>query len=553
MMQQLCSSSSPKLFSDQCGAVYQLAIFAIIALLALAGLAIDAGNLYKAELQMQKAADAGVLAAISYPILHDDAPPITAPIARRNFLEDRAEEFIVENLRREGIIPSATPTVNYSQADESITATVTADIEFLLIDLVPFSIFGLSNVGSTQALSSTATAERRPAYLSIIADVSDSMACPPTGWCNCPYEQNSGPCYAPSGATRYDDMLAAIDDFLSHFDNSRDEINVVLIGTEAELRVPLDLATSGFSAPSFAGVAPGGYTNICDGLITGYKDMRDNGVVGREQIAYVLFSDGAVNAGRFQFSDVSGLTPYNPDGLGTHDYSHYTYWWPGPGPASWFPGGPYPGPSLLVQAGKLGRTWTPANAPAASTPACSPDPTNPPSAPGLFNTVFDSCLNSMEFHMPYTPAPGYGDNIGPVPQDFGSSWGASYYDCAISVSDFLRRQMGVVYTLGFGEPNTALSFSIAGNDPYQSKYGAIFRKDFLLSRIANDYVWGVPLAVANHGGAFPPFVYTNAQSYGALLNAAPQSQGRYFPTPSTQDMERAYRSIAQKILLRLVS
>ena len=197
MMRRSCSYPRPypsnyerSGWGDEDGAVLILGTFLLIVLLALAGLAIDAGNLYKTRIRAQKAADAGALSGIGYTILQRNSflTNATTPVLQKAWIEERAAEATRVNLLAAGIhAPPGNLGVRaeYEEIPTSgdsdlptLTVTVGADIPLLLMDLVPLHLLGLSNVPDEMPVGAVAQVRRARANVSLILDVSSSMGCP---------------------------------------------------------------------------------------------------------------------------------------------------------------------------------------------------------------------------------------------------------------------------------------------------------------------------------------------------------------------------------------
>jgi hypothetical protein len=285
--------------------------------------------------------------------------------------------------------------------------------------------------------------------------------------------------------------------------------------------------------------------------MTAFREMNEKGIIGNEDVAYLYFSDGAPTAGRFLFQNtLVDLEENNPDGFGTHDYTHYS--------VEWIDGGlNWPGPSLLTRSGSLTRDYASASAPPPGTagihvPTCSPAYDNPPSSSAEFNGVFDNCITNMGFHLPFAPGTTFGDDIDAVGvRQYETNWREQYFHCSIKMADFLRNNRGVLYTVGLG-PELDMATAIANGDPYQDLNDSWFRKDLFLTRTANDYFEAVPISTALYGGAHPELSFQGYETYATLEQATPQNFGRYYASPSADELDDLFISAGQAILLRLI-
>ncbi|MCB0325162.1 MAG: hypothetical protein KDD69_16370, partial [Bdellovibrionales bacterium] len=319
------------------GAVIPLAVFLIVTLLALAGLAVDAGNLYRAQIQLQKAADAGALAGIGASIIRSDAPG--DPELLKDFIETRATEVACENLRLFGYPcddPDTVVSADYDLGTAELTVTTDADIFFFLMGLVPFEIIGAESAGDSRTIEARAAVRRQTATVALVLDLSSSMACPSTGPCACLSPSRTQTCAEEATALgttlKVEELKSAVSTFIERFDPARDRITLIPFNIAANVEVPLRPdGALGFTPSDFDvldGIIPRSNTNVCDGFMTAFQEMSDKGLFGTDDIAYLYFSDGAPTAGRFLLtSPKAGLEGNDPSGFGTHDYLHYSVEW----------------------------------------------------------------------------------------------------------------------------------------------------------------------------------------------------------------------------------
>ena len=582
------------------GAVLIFTAFLLFVFLALVGLAIDSGNLYRAQLALQGAADAAALDGVNYTIKlgnRDLSNYAAAATGRDNdegieqFLQGKCEATVRANLADAGYPLTSedeVPVCTYSPStDQSIGSGVVFDYEvtakrlihFLIMDKVPF-------IGAKERqLTAKAKAQRNVANIALILDVSHSMACPASGACDC---LDAGTC-PTSGSRRIDVLAKAVKDFLLMFDNKD---NILIVPFNIAAASPLnwqeerekygfdpDTATEteiqAFINQLFERWEPRSNTNICDAFMEAYAGMDK--LAHDAQAAYVFFSDGAPTAGRFLFSPAAvekkRLEQWTyPDGGGNYDYVHYSLHWKDSKTGSLLTG-----PSVLVQKGMLGFDWREAQPPAvgtyhaaadrASIPSdknkgCGPDdPSVVASASGTNKAaadVFSPCLNNLEAHHPHEPSKTYGSEY----QDtagFGR-WPEQYYNCAIELSDYIRLKKGTFYVIGSGEPETSPADP---SDPYQNAADTTYRKDYFLARVANDPDAAVP---ASRPWPSPPpaplsFAYDSVKKRGysaykgyndAYLSKM-EHRGKYLATSSMDDLRLLFQQIARKIKLKLVA
>ena len=566
MILRLSDISTPRC-SDQSGVILVMMALVIVGLLSFAGLAVDVGNLYRAQHNLQKAADAGALAAIGYSIqvgrtqFDNEVVASYGVGGEEQFLEEKAREVILANLANAGFPDDSrhpvTITPRYRVSPSANVAwdfqvSVSRDIDYLLMDLVPLSLFGVSNTATSKVLDAQATSARRVANIVLMLDFSDSMACPATGSCICQTPSRTGPCASP---TKLDGLLDGVKQFLQNFDIVNDRIVIVPFNITSQAYTLPGLASNlGMSGSNIDQVIDGlktnpgvsSNTNICDAMMRAHQAIDT--LAPNQETAYVLFSDGAPTAGRFLFANPTALLPvWNPDNFGDYDYTHYSIEWTD---AS----GHRPGPSVLTQTNllQMGHVGNiiPASATGAVVPGCGA-PTAPPvyqpsDLPIVADQVFDGCLNDLAFHLPQSPTPSYGAGGQSDDPNF-VDWRKQYYNCAVQMSDYLRSERGTIHVIGLGDP-TAF-----GSDPYQDIDDISSRKDVFLARIANDYL----NAVIRPQNAAPPwrhpeFNYTNYIDYDNWNGKASPRQGTYLATPNPSEVKRLFQKIAKKIQLSLV-
>jgi Flp pilus assembly protein TadG len=549
-MQQCCNSMIKR---EEKGAVLILFLFIFAALLALAGLAVDAGNLYRARLQLQKAVDAAVLAGIGTTIL--DRQDVESQV------EARANAILHENLDLAGILLKTlqnNPDIHYNTDTKRINVRATADIDFLLMDAVPFFILGLDQTPSGAQLSAVATGKRAEANIALVLDFSFSMDCPGIGNCTCQTPgRGTETCEQEAQGLKVNrkivDLRNAVHTFTALFNEDRDRISLIPFSTAAQVSVPVKKSPDrGFKPDDFNvidTIDPRGNTNVCDGFYRAYADMVDAKIIDNpkpeddENVAYVYFSDGAPTAGRLLLANnPPGNLELSP-GMGAYDYIHYTVEW-----VNQSEEGHFPGPSQLVKTPGIAFDYKVGDSIVGSIPGCSapytaivPETELPDEATNSqFSTsVFTGCVQNLGFHMPFQAVPVYGSEYG-VTKPF-TSWREQYYNCAIQAADFVREHKGLVYVIGLGDPVAV------GTDPYQDVNSTLSRKDVFLTRMAAD---------KSHAGGHPEFDFGETGSGNAKVKKWLEIQkgyGLYLATPNSSELESLFKKIALKIRLRLLS
>jgi len=582
--------------SEERGGILLLGVFALAALLIVGALAIDAANLYHGRQSLQKAADMGALAAVGYTIQRGMANVETEAASEgmtlAQFIEAKAEEATLVNLAESGFpAPAASHpvTATYTPAPVSggtqdIRFTVDVSVQrnwrFLLMHLVPMQILGLQPTATGTVLAASAQSKRATAYISLILDFSESMACPSAGPCTCLTPARTVPC--PATGAKIDELIGAVRAFIKQFDYNNDVISVVPFAmsgrkdlgdtdiqayTLEDLTTLYDATLAGGIAPASAPpdmadtdidkiinqfrVVPGpqSSTNICDAMMRSYHAMSEFLAPGKHT-AYVLFSDGAPTAGRLLLANPKpGMRGSDPYGLGAYDYSFFDINWRESGLDA-------RGPSPLYQTNYLPLAYSimsPPPLPPAGPGYAGCGPTDPltvsPAAPAgstgsvadVANRTLSPCLSGFGFRMPGKPTI-YANDIA------FSNWSQQFYNCAVQFSDFLREEQNMVHVVGLGQPD--LDFS----SPYQSASNPHLRKDIFNARIANDYIEGVVQSARDHGGApWPEFGYEGYETYDTLDSRGASRQGEYLATPTASELTGLFEKIAKKILLALTA
>jgi hypothetical protein len=582
------------------GVVLILMALTLTAFIAVIGLAIDAGNLYRARIALQNAADATALATVNYVSMKGkisleeswgvatgtDSDKVAA---MNNHLNPKALILAKANLEEAGLphladgvheVASVAPTTfvirPINDPDPSVfdyQITVQRKVDYLLMHSVQ-----IGNIGWNQSITTSATSRRRIANVALVVDISSSMSCPKTGVCDCltPMADGTRPACPGVGSRRFDDLIDAVRDFLMMLDIDRDKIvivpfNIYGIALDAQAEKTAHCTAAQLPSACIQSIAdalkqdypPATLTNIFDGLLQGWASLRDQTTHVSPRASYLLFSDGAPTASRFLFSDAAaiaaklGVRQSGHNGtvdsqLGNYDYTSYTISWRDDA------NNIVAGPSVLVPTDSI--TGFSSSDPrqidrgpsqscldglsCAGNPnlSCAPVVNAAGDVPTAGQQVFGECVNTLEAHMPGMPTNVYGsDYLSGIASNPGfKDWRQQYYNGAIEMADFIRTKKGVVYVVALGDKVAAPD----PNDPYENIDEYFHRKDIFLNRLALD------LKGAEVSG--PQFSYHGYDRYEDLSAMSPQ-QGVYLPTHNPADVKLLFTRIARKILLRLVS
>lgn len=630
------------ILSDTGGAILILAAISIFILLAVVGLSIDSGNLYRARLALQNAADAAAVGTVGYINMYgimqfeEDNNVRTGTDAQKKaalepLLEKKATALVRTSLARTPYahVPnSANDKVEvwgyYYPGTEGINGNLAAGqgrslfefkvkvqrkIDFLIMDLLPF--IGLKDA----TLKVEARSQRTVANVSLILDLSKSMACPKNNvaLCQC-LEPDRGAIACPGAPSRkFDVLIEGVKDFLKYFDLDEDRIAFIPFNIGAGLNLPqetlnmlnnpddnaltLDIIDRlgpiyGINRPITVAkvnqvtamigglLRPRAGTNLCDGLMEGWGALDT--VAGGENHAHVIFSDGAPTAGRFLFTN-NAAKPAKLDpitiggGMGPYDYTHYSVQWV-LNQTQWAgcPEKYYAGPSLLIDNGLvtleegLGGGLANLLAPPLGTERCHYETEAPPvtQAPAVdecndpansstaqaATEVFSPCLNSLEAHMPGEPGTTYG--AGYTGNSF-ADWREQYYNCAVELSDFMRQppRRGTLYVIGLGTVNP--SYAPGTTDPYQGIEDSFHRKDIFLSRVALDPAYLRSANYEDANGDLIEFDYdeyinqATEKTFDVWASRGRKYNGKYLPTDNADEVPHLFVAIARKILTKL--
>ena len=344
------------------GIILVMAALLLLGMIGLVSLAIDAGNLYRAQLSLQNAADATSEATVHYITMKgklnfifnivktsvSDSTGATTiykatihsrpsdekqiPLEEKGinlFFSDPGKSTrrqMAHNLLRANMAAAGYPHIeekskNLINATVKYRAGTNASANEPVYDLTidasrPVDLLLMQNFGlKTQwIVKAKSKAQRSKLNLALVLDTSDSMNCPNSGYCNCLYpETNQTPPACPVAPNRRIDSLGlALADLLKMLDVDRDNVSVSIFNTSTlnktmtELKKTANAATLtmldniGKSFPN--DFKPIRETNYCDALIQAYNTQRSKHTSSLETINYLFFTDGAPTAGRFLFT-----------------------------------------------------------------------------------------------------------------------------------------------------------------------------------------------------------------------------------------------------------
>ncbi len=144
---------------------------------------------------------------------------------------------------------------------------------------------------------------------------------------------------------------------------------------------------------------------------------------------------------------------------------------------------------------------------------------------------------------------------GTNPKIYPTGFKKQFYNNLIAMSDFIRLQMGYIYTVGLGTPATSLT----DNDPYQNVNDNFSRKDNLLARVAGDETKNVkefgfvnPLAGANC--TYKPTASASdpvSPDCGLGWRSSPR-KGDNINTDSAADLDRIFQRISRQLQTKVV-
>jgi Flp pilus assembly protein TadG len=329
-----CRSSQASADADR-GVIIVLMALIVAVLLMVAGLAFDAGNLYRARLALQNAVDATALAAVTHITLKGQlqveaqagGAGLGANLTDLNTKSGMMKDWVNANLNPELLVKanmaaagypddafhpivaggtyhgrrlldenSAISTPPLYQTDPAVfdyEVTAERPVHFLLLHAIPSITTGETKAGAGTNrflnIHAQGKSRRRALNVSLILDVSESMSCPTAGSCNCLYGAAPRPPCPGPGGRRFDGLADALEGFLQMINIDRDRVHIVPFNIEAVATTALELKSNHGMAGQVTTAAtltairntfetqfqPNNATNMCTALMDAWARMRD--------------------------------------------------------------------------------------------------------------------------------------------------------------------------------------------------------------------------------------------------------------------------------------
>ncbi len=267
-----------------------------ITFLILIGFAVDTANLLLKKSHLQRALDAGAIAGITRYAKGDAQGTIATT----------AQQMALYNLQQMGFSPAqitsvtANLTVDPNTGTATLSANGTLTTNTLFMRLIPGA--GLATVTT----AGTSTAQRNPAIISLVLDVSGSM----------------GPFL--------NDLRDAANDFVDFFEDGIDKMAIVKFDRTATViaaMAPVNKSDlhAAINDP-INGLVIGSGTGISRAVVVGRTQLESVAASSNAVRAMVFFTDGAPNVirGTFTNGNVANL-PHNPPASPNYDYAVYFY------------------------------------------------------------------------------------------------------------------------------------------------------------------------------------------------------------------------------------
>jgi Flp pilus assembly protein TadG len=247
------------MLQNERGSVVVMGALTLVALIALAGLAVDAGRYFIVRAQLTKAVDGGALAgARVLQTGRDNARTAATEVARMNF----APGFM--NTTNHGF------STQFTEYGEQTRVAVNGSA------VLPTTL--LKVVGIDQSLvTASAEAERRAISIALVLDNSLSM----------------DESFAGVDAIGY--LRVAAENFVGYFDNDMDRMSLTLFSSG--IVVPHHLSHN-FSGPMISAIQdmdPVANTNLADAMNSGYAEVESDPSQSSFKVV-VFFTDGRPTA-----------------------------------------------------------------------------------------------------------------------------------------------------------------------------------------------------------------------------------------------------------------
>ncbi len=483
--------------NPQSGSVLILLVVGLAALITVAAFALNSGNLFRDELLVQRAADAGAVEGMRYRIIKgyqyamnlDIIPEIGKTAAED--IQDQAKAATLETLKRERVTvdeDDIVPTYDINQDSVRVQVNHTNQLFFS-------GFLGRDS----HAVDAHAKVVMQPATIAMILDLSGSMGCPANPATSCECLNTEAGCGTD---TKLELLRAAARIFVDKFNPSRDKIAMIVFAGRARTVVPfqssgfnhralhdnIDLFNTGPADPANPNalrIGEGTNTNMSDAFMVAYDEIlsaRSAGYIGAtEEVSYLLYTDSSPTAARFYYANpkvgnLAATHPAEPAGY-QYDYTQWEVVWYGQDASR---RQVYSGPSPLVSTAKLvvlgnppvdDFTWPYTadgvtidhripwdNVTEASCSALANRPHNvPKDYEDNFKSVFLGCINDTSFRVPGSATVYSGDITTPtspntVVVNKFIKYREQYYNSAIAMSDQLRALGGRFYVVSIGQP-----------------------------------------------------------------------------------------------------
>ncbi len=279
--------------------------------------------------------------------------------------------------------------------------------------------------------------------------------------------------------------------FVDSFEDGIDKMALISFADRATVLVPMGLVNKANLHSKINALTSNGYTGTSEAVVLGRKEL-ETAVNPAAVRAMLIFTDGAPNVIRPIFTDAnSAFVPKNSPAppAAPVNYDYFLQL------------NTAPQPQLHGTSAAMPQVCTNAH-------------------------TIAQCLNSFSY-LDSRNKPGHFAHVTSFASPYTEMKKESY-DLAVLESDYAKADNITIYTIGLGTEST-----VAG-DPYQNVEITDRLKPVFLRRLAND-----PASAADP--AFPGL---------ALNNTYPN--GTYLQTPNASDLTNLFKSIAQRIKLRLI-